>query len=547
MAQQTQTLFGWTEKIKSNSRVLDPLGIEYHLRIQKDYVPGITSVTRRMRYYTLQSWFFKNQNERVKDPHKLERLFILATLAHHGGDSSHPSIKHVFNKQYFENDWQTLSSFPLTKEFKIQGFGRTYYVRQLEIFRSAWFDGIKTRTTPINDKLSSTITIDDSHLDKDIILKEDLSKYERLCICDSETNQEEIDIFSRILFGFIKYTRPEELEESIVEKYTKEELNLDFYGIDDYPLEEFHKERNIRRRNTLFLFLKIIDEVNPAKNEWRNTIMDAVYFKQNSETLKTIEFGRLEKIGKYWEVHQFLIYYVFCCESILDVLQMGLRKNVDGVKMSRFLEILDKNKIENHLTNLLGSNVKLSQSISEIKQILNKLVGEDFTTLKSSINERILLNSLYGSKTNEEKLTLVLLLLILLRKRLDHLPTEILKNYSTSESSLVFDELNVINIMKDFDNSDEVSIQTYLEKLIEKVIKKHLFESARRYRYRTKNWVFTEDNGYLYPSGRRLVRVNDKNNRWNPIFNLLLDTKMIQASNDVTLTTKGKSWLQMIE
>ena len=55
----------WTQKIKSNSRVLDPLGIFYHLKIQTDYVPAITSVTRRMRYYTLQAWFFKNMTNAI--------------------------------------------------------------------------------------------------------------------------------------------------------------------------------------------------------------------------------------------------------------------------------------------------------------------------------------------------------------------------------------------------------------------------------------------------------------------------------------------------
>ena len=94
-------LLAWTEKIKSDSRVLDPIGIQYHTRIQALYVPGITSVTRRMRYYTIQSWFFQNKSPKIENPHKLERLFILATLAHHGGQHDHPSIHHVFNKEYF--------------------------------------------------------------------------------------------------------------------------------------------------------------------------------------------------------------------------------------------------------------------------------------------------------------------------------------------------------------------------------------------------------------------------------------------------------------
>ena len=57
MSQTDSKILAWTEKIKSDSRVLDPIGIQYHTRLQGLYVPGITSVTNRMRYYTLQAWF----------------------------------------------------------------------------------------------------------------------------------------------------------------------------------------------------------------------------------------------------------------------------------------------------------------------------------------------------------------------------------------------------------------------------------------------------------------------------------------------------------
>lgn len=47
--------FGFTEKVPSDSRSLNPLGIQYHLGLQDELVPGITSVTKRIRYYTLLS------------------------------------------------------------------------------------------------------------------------------------------------------------------------------------------------------------------------------------------------------------------------------------------------------------------------------------------------------------------------------------------------------------------------------------------------------------------------------------------------------------
>jgi len=158
-----------------------------------------------------------------------------------------------------------------------------------------------------------------------------------------------------------------------------------------------------------------------------------------------------------------------------------------------------------------------------------------------------LMISLKHTSSSEEKMCIILVMICLLRQRLDHLPQEILKNYSQSEFKDIDDEINVNNLMTFFDESKSSTLFDFSQKLIEKISRKHLFESSRRYRFGTKNWIFTEEEGLLYPSGRKLVRINERNNRWNPIYNLLLDTKMIQNESNVTLTEKGKTWMQMIE
>lgn len=536
----------WTQKIKSNSRVLDPLGIFYHLKIQNDFVPGITSVTRRMRYYTLQAWFFKNMTEK-DNPHKLERLFILSTLAHHNGNPSHESIRHIFNKQYFEKDWNTRDSFPLNSDFKISGFGRTYYVRQLERFRCAWHDGIKSHTTLINDKLASTLTLHDNHLDKEYISKSELDQYSKLCICDSESNESEIDVFSKILFGFVKLTSPEDIEENIPQKYLENSVNLSFSGISDFPTELIHHELTQRRRNTLFMFMKIIDSVNPPMNQWRDAIMNAVYTKQNMVTKKEIDFGKLEKIRQFWEVHQYQIYFVYSMETILDILQNHLRKNVDGVELEKFIDSLEIKKIEENINSILESKIDLNSSFSNMISMVDKKIRKDYATLESPIHEQLLLKFLRIAKNSEEKLGIVLILLCLLRKKIKFLPQDILNHYSQSGFQDITDELNLHNILQFFDESTSDSIISFSQQLIKKVARKHLFETSRRYRQGTKNWIFTEEEGMLYPSGRKIVKINERNNRWSPIYNLLLDTKMIQNDTNVTLTEKGKIWMGMIE
>jgi hypothetical protein len=167
--------------------------------------------------------------------------------------------------------------------------------------------------------------------------------------------------------------------------------------------------------------------------------------------------------------------------------------------------------------------------------------------MESPINEYSLMKSLKSTKSSEEKMSIVLVMICLLRQRLDHLPQQILKNYSQSEIKDIDDDINLNNIMTFFDESKSCSLFDFSQKLVEKISRKHLFESSRRYRFGTKNWIFTEEEGLLYPSGRKLVKINDRNNRWGPIYNLLLDTKMIQNESNVTLTEKGKTWMQMIK
>lgn len=546
MSQIQNSIPKWTEKIKSDSRVLDPLGIEYHLRIQRDFVPGITSVTRRMRYYTLQAWFFKNKSEKFRDPHKLERLFILATLQHHKGDYTYPSIKHIFNKEKFKDNWNDFTSFHLdSKNFSISGFGRNYYVRQLAIFRSAWSD-YKDHTTPINDKWSKVIHIDTKPLEDGFISKKELDNYSELCICNSESNQTEIDIFSKVLFGFINYQSPEDIDDSILSKYANGGLELNFIGNGNVSQVDIHRELNMRRRNTLLLYMKIIDVLQPPKKELERNIWDAIYYRQDFHTNTMIKFGRLDKIQKYWEVHQFLIYYVYAIESMLDAIQSLLRKNVSGIRKNHILSYINFEIISDKILDLSGKQDPID-TLENLVNLINKVNLNKISDLNSHLNESIVYDIVLETDSVEEKLGASLILLVLLRKRFDFISPEILHDHVTTEEEIIIDELNIFNFIHDFDNSGQKRLADYLESMFGKICNKHIFESSKRYHDRTKNWIFSEDDGYLYASGRKLVQIHERNNRWNPIFNLLKDAHMLEDADTIRLTKKGKQWLKMID
>jgi len=546
MSQTDSKILAWTEKIKSDSRVLDPIGIQYHTRLQGLYVPGITSVTNRMRYYTLQAWFFQNKSKKVQNPHKLERLFILASLAHHDGKSNHESIHHVFSKEFYKNNWNDLDSFSLEKDFAISGFGRTYYVSQLEIFRCAWSSMGAISITPINKELASAISMPTEYLDKSRINKSELSNYSQLCICNSENNQKEIDVFSKVLFGFIEYSEPEKLEDDI-EKYSQTKLNLDFKGTENLSLEENIVERNQRRRNTLFMYMQIINKVNPSRNKLEKSICDAIYFKQNPNTKQEIDFGRLEEIRKYWNVHQYFIFYVYAMECVLDSIQYLLRENPIGIKKDELLSKFDRTKINENLSSMI-SKISLDSSLEQIITKISQINHSQIPSLDDKINERILYDAIDKSQTTEEELVLSLILLFLLKTRFESLPSNILEEYLRfKKNPLIPDDLNIFVFMESLDTQKSQKISAFLKELLEKITVRHLFEASDRYAQKTKNWIFSEDSGYLYPSGRPEVLIRDRNNRWNPVFTLLVDAKILEVTDVVKLSSKGEKWLKWIE
>jgi len=163
----------WSKEIPSDSQVRDALGIwTKHLKIQEDFTPGITSVTRRIRYYTLLAWYWENLYPRkIINLTDYEKIFILTCLAHHDGDYNDPRLSYVFNKQAFKGKWNETRNLNLN--FKINGFGRIYYTRQLEILKCAWTDMLnRPHTSLINKKLASSLdTVPIEIFKKKVLLK----------------------------------------------------------------------------------------------------------------------------------------------------------------------------------------------------------------------------------------------------------------------------------------------------------------------------------------------------------------------------------------
>jgi len=529
---------GWTEKVTPTSRVVDPLGIwADHLYIQDEFTRGITSVTRRARYYTLLSYYFYERFKRNKKTinfDKLEKLLILAAVTHHGWNLNAREIQNVFDRYTMSNKWnQDSDFFDLTP--KIRNYGYNYYNRQLERLKCVWktLDN-RVIITTICKELASTLEEIPSHiLESDKVFREDTDKIQFLCPCMVKENEKERDILEKLFFGFLR----EENEDWVIdyEGFEKFMSTGDIKLTFNYPPKD-EDDFHIMRRGTLLLFLKIIRETTPPEDKFRRYVWDAVYFLQNRENAELIKYGKLETFRYYWEILHLNVYYLYALEKLLEAIQYAV-KSQDNVMRDELFEIMD---LEGNIEALKGDldikkDIVTLNKVSEAIWSINK---KDRTDLTAKLNEAFVYDRLEES-SYEKILKWIFLMFSLLSCRLRELETSIIRESSS--------RLYIKNLLSpEMLNMDLASFGRYL---INGVINTHLMVSMLRWSYQsTRNWIFIEEDGVLQYVRLKLFEARPRDNRWPSIRNLLEDLDFLETSNKkIYLTRRGEDWLSKIE
>jgi len=546
----------WTEKVESNSRIVDPLGIwSSHLSIQGEFTPGITSVTRRARYYTIWAYYYEYLYDKdIIRPLDYEKLFILASLAHHDGFYDSPGLRRMYNNRKFAGKWDEIQNFDF--DFEISGLGKVYYNQQMEVLRCAWTNQFrKVRISMINSRLARSLSfLNPENFKKNIFTKQELRElFSGFCICQISNNSYEKDILSKLMFGFFSEKDGNwDIDEDEFERYMNGHANLVFKnrpeGANNFQeYSEYHsiEQRNIRRRNTLLLFLKIINETNPKANLMLRYIWDAIYCRQNRDNKQEIKFGKLEQARTYWEIHQLNIYYVFLLEKFLEQIQNIVIQNV-GIRKKELVEGRDHNYLFSNLSEAIGINISNETSLDDLLAHIIKTNGAD---AKSSLNSRLNESDVYdylGSDNPEVFLSEFIIMICLLYIRyyqifIDLKGIKEFKNNSLTTEQINIDQLfNYIKI-----NKTELTIVPFLSNLSRIIVNRHLLESAQRFANNTKNWIFVEEEGHIF-SAREPIRVTTRDNRWQSIRTLLEDLEFIDSEGDSSLlvTEKGLEWLK---
>jgi hypothetical protein len=134
----------WTESQKKNG--LDPLGMQNSsVNLYQRYLPGISNVTLRMRYYGLYAWSCRTYAKRIGDTNpeswkryvrRTEALYALIAYRH-GGETGVAGI-----------DWASTAIDNATSEIidfaqAAEPGSETYYLRQ------AWYKA-RAQNVPLN-------------------------------------------------------------------------------------------------------------------------------------------------------------------------------------------------------------------------------------------------------------------------------------------------------------------------------------------------------------------------------------------------------------
>jgi len=196
---------------------------------------------------------------------------------------------------------------------------------------------------------------------------------------------------------------------------------------------------------------------------------------------------------------------------------------------------------------LLHVPVDERTTLAEIIERTGELNGTGVkSSLHSSINEADLYNSLW-TREHEEFLADFIVMLALLYHRYCH-TTPLNSNLSNCNDS----NPDILNIEALFAHIQakgaDLQVTPFLSHISRLMVNRHLLESASRFAYGTKNWLFTEEEDRLY-STREPVHMSPRDNRWQSIRTLLQDLAFIEQTNEGNLivTKKGLEWLEKIQ
>ncbi len=558
--------FGWTKKLKLN-RSRDPLGLRPLKVLEDHFLPGITTQTQRLRYYSFLTWAWRRMRNGDVDSQGfllMEKLLTLITQSNHQEDNSVPyGTRNTRSGSDFLREQNRKRSISLNEYIDFGyggrnkiGYGTYYYRNPLRLLRIVWYDEKKgIELSKVGESIARLFEAKRGKRTffSDKVPKGKLRSLHQFCLCNDVISMEERNIWRMVFFGFTESKTPNHLvlDKQTFSRFQRGKLQFPedpkrWLGTRDFDLEAGHRDleedlRIIGRRGTLFLIMKIVEATQPEANEIDQIARDTLYFRQfmsGSNKVKRIGFGKLESLRVLWEVYVHNLYLISVLEDVFTILLESLETKPMGASLHDIMSSLKLSLIENKIERL-GFD---SQDLGNVETRLEReLQGK--TSLKTRVNERKLFFDVFSSETHEERLANLVALLCLLKYRF----------LSFSEP-----QIEVLRCTeKDLQSVAPTYLYKYLvkgpmepliERLLRLVANRHRFIASIRYKAGTRCWLITEEDDVFFHYGKRYRWRAYRESKWRNVVELLCDLGLLEKKDTTfKISRTGRSWLRRTE
>lgn len=561
-----QYRISWTKKLRLN-RSRDPLGLRPLKKLEDYFLPGITTQTQRLRYYSFLAWAWKKIKDEDIRPEiarelllSMEKVLALITQYNHQNDKSVPYgtrntrsasdfLQHNRKRKFININEFTDFGYGGNNE---TGYGTYYYKNPLRILRIVWSEGRnKIRFSKVGESVADlfeTMRGKEAFFLRKIPRRK-LKSLHPFCLCNARLSKKERNIWRMIFFGFTKWEGENylALDKQTQNRFRQGKLTFfrspqEWYGFSDADLDIDNLQletdsRAIGRRGTLMMIMKIVSATQPEFNEIDQIVRDTIYFRQfvsKSSRVKQISFGKLESLRVLWEVYVHNLYFISAFEEIFAILLKILESEPMGASLAYITSSLKLSSIEDEIKRFRFT----LQDLENVGKQLKDSLGEK-TNLKMTLNERKLFFNALSSETHEKKLANLIALLCLLRYRYS--------SFTRPQRNVLHDaEASLLSVTPSqfYKYVMKGAIESFVEKLFRLVSDRHRFVASIRYRSGTKCWLLTEEDGLLFHYGKPFKFRAYRESKWRNVAELLYDMGLLEKRNKAFKISRiGKIWL----
>lgn len=562
----------WTKRLRLN-RSRDPLGLAQLRKFEDDFLPGITTQTQRLRYYTFLAWAYRkirDHDATIQRLLSMEKVLTLITQYNHDDDPRAPygtrntlSASDFIYRNRRRNSLvvKNYTAFGYGGNNKI-GYGTYYYKNPLQILRIVWSDeSSRIELSEVGESVADIFEVVQGNrvFFSDRISKSVLKKRHKFCLCSKIVPKREQHLWRMVFFGFTTTKRQAQLgldKQAFFDfkagklmffENPEEWHSFGYSPIDKIDPQFDYKLGTIGRRGTLLLIMKIIDETEPEIRELDQTVRDTIYFRQfwtRNNKVKRINFGRLESLRVLWEVYVHNLYTISAFEEIFSILLEELSTNPMGTTLDEILSSLDLSLMNKQIKKYGFKSLDLKEMLEYLNQNL-----DGRTSLRSRLNERKFFLNALSSETYEKKMANLIVLLCLLKLRYSSFSKAQMEALRYIEEQLYGRaHLELAAPTQFYTYVMNGTTSSFLVRLLRLLIDRHCVIASIKYEARrTKSWLVTEEDGLLLHYGKPFWSSGYRESKWRNVVELLCDMGLSRRIGDTLKATQvGKKWLERI-